>query len=318
MARHRSVGPKSLGSLSLGSLSAGSKYVRIGAAGAVVAGLAAGGVGLVQVADEPETSAADIAAPSVSMTPTLAQRELRTSRNQARPKITATPSRRPATKPTAKPTKRATTPKPSPTTAPKAIGSRYATAAVNVRAGAGKHFTVLDQLTTGDKISITGAVSGTWTQVIEGTKIGWIATEFLSKSKPDITVTGGVSSAPCKDGSAVEDGLVPDTIRVHRAVCALFPGVDSYGGVRSGDSGEHGSGQALDIMISDSSLGDDVAEWVRDHASELGVSEVIWEQKIWTVQRSSEGWRPMEDRGSATANHYDHVHVTTYGDEGTA
>ncbi len=317
MARHRSVGPKSLGSLSLGSLSAGSKYVRIGAAGAAVAGLAAGGVGLAQVADEPETSAAELTAPSVSITPTLARRELKTSRNQARPKITTSPTRRPTAKPTATPTKRVT-PKPSATASPKAIGSRYATAAVNVRAGAGKHFTVLDQLTAGDKISITGVVSGTWSQVIEGSEIGWIATQYLSKEKPDITVTGGISSAPCADGSAVEDGLVPDTIRVHRAVCALFPGVDSYGGVRSGDSGEHGSGQALDIMLSDSSLGDDVAAWVRDHASELGVSEVIWEQKIWTVQRSSEGWRPMEDRGSATANHYDHVHVTTYGNEGTA
>jgi hypothetical protein len=30
------------------------------------------------------------------------------------------------------------------------------------------------------------------------------------------------------------------------------------------------------------------------------------------VQRSSEGWRWMEDRGSTTANHYDHVHVTVY------
>ncbi|MDQ1640746.1 MAG: hypothetical protein QOJ90_97, partial [Actinomycetota bacterium] len=28
--------------------------------------------------------------------------------------------------------------------------------------------------------------------------------------------------------------------------------------------------------------------------------------------RSSEGWRPMADRGSTTANHYDHVHVSVY------
>jgi hypothetical protein len=30
------------------------------------------------------------------------------------------------------------------------------------------------------------------------------------------------------------------------------------------------------------------------------------------VQRSAEGWRWMEDRGSTTANHYDHVHATVY------
>jgi hypothetical protein len=39
---------------------------------------------------------------------------------------------------------------------------------------------------------------------------------------------------------------------------------------------------------------------------------VIWSQHIWTVQRSSEGWRAMPDRGSTTANHYDHVHVSVY------
>jgi hypothetical protein len=39
---------------------------------------------------------------------------------------------------------------------------------------------------------------------------------------------------------------------------------------------------------------------------------VIWSQQIWTVDRGSEGWRYMEDRGSTTANHYDHVHVTVY------
>jgi hypothetical protein len=60
------------------------------------------------------------------------------------------------------------------------------------------------------------------------------------------------------------------------------------------------------------SLGSAIADYVRAHAGELGVSEVIWAQRIWTVQRSSEGWRPMEDRGSTTANHYDHVHVSVY------
>jgi len=98
-------------------------------------------------------------------------------------------------------------------------------------------------------------------------------------------------------------------------VCAEFPDVSSYGGVRSG-SGEHSTGQALDIMVSSSSLGDAIAAWVRDNHDALGVSEILWSQQIWTVERSSDGWRWLEDRGSATANHYDHVHVTVYGDSG--
>ena len=121
--------------------------------------------------------------------------------------------------------------------------------------------------------------------------------------------------AACADGSAVESGLTKDAIRVHRAVCALFPGVSGYGGTR-GTGDFHGTGQAVDIMVGSSGLGSQVAAYVRANAAALGVSEVIWSQKIWTVQRSSEGWRAMSDRGSATANHYDHVHVSVYGNAG--
>jgi Sec-independent protein translocase protein TatA len=126
----------------------------------------------------------------------------------------------------------------------------------------------------------------------------------------------GVSQAACASGSAVEAGLTKDAIRVHRAVCALFSGVTGWGGTRgSGDF--HGTGQALDIMIPNSSVGQSIANYVRANAKALGVSEVIWSQHIWTVQRSGEGWRAMSDRGSPTANHYDHVHVSVYGNSGT-
>ena len=46
--------------------------------------------------------------------------------------------------------------------------------------------------------------------------------------------------------------------------------------------------------------------------AELNISYLIYSQKIWSVDRGGEGWRSMSDRGSTTANHYDHVHVTTY------
>jgi G5 domain/G5-linked-Ubiquitin-like domain len=123
---------------------------------------------------------------------------------------------------------------------------------------------------------------------------------------------GGLSDAPCPSGSDVESGLTANATSVHRAVCAEFPEVDTYLGLRVGDDDEHGEGRALDIMVYDSALGDEIAEFVRSNYDALGVSEVIWSQQIWTVARSSEGWRWMPDMGSDTANHYDHVHVTVY------
>ena len=70
--------------------------------------------------------------------------------------------------------------------------------------------------------------------------------------------------------------------------------------------------KARDIMTSDVELGTAIAEFLRAHASELHLFDVIWRQHIWTPVRASEGWRSMPSRGSATANHYDHVHVSVY------
>lgn len=193
---------------------------------------------------------------------------------------------------------------------------RWASVALNVRADTREGSRLIATLDPGDKVRVTGTVQGTWAQVVRGDRLAWVHKAYLLRKKPAATRTlsgasgvSGVSGQPCPDGSAVESGLVANTIKVYRAVCAAFPSVSSWGG-RSG-SGDHGAGRALDIMVT-GSTGDAIAAYVRENASRLGVSEVIWAQRIWTVQRASEGWRPMSDRGSTTANHYDHVHVSVY------
>ncbi|MGL5866083.1 MAG: M23 family metallopeptidase, partial [Dermatophilaceae bacterium] len=52
---------------------------------------------------------------------------------------------------------------------------------------------------------------------------------------------------------------------------------------------------------------------LQDNAADLGVKYVIWRQRIWSVERADEGWRPMADRGSVTENHFDHLHVSLTG-----
>ena len=209
---------------------------------------------------------------------------------------------------------------------PKIADGEYVTTALNVWTGPGERFTYLRVLESGSKVSVTENVNGPWAEIVQSGKSRWVRAAYLSDAKPEPqpeaasiedppqdeaqSTVGGISSAPCSSGSSVESGLTPNAVLVYRSVCANFPEVTSYGGVRS--DGDHSQGLALDIMVS-SSTGDAIAEWVRANSSALGVSEVLWAQQIWTVQRSSEGWRPFSDRGSATANHYDHVHVTVYG-----
>ena len=66
---------------------------------------------------------------------------------------------------------------------------------------------------------------------------------------------------------------------------------------------------AADFMVySNDILGDNVAKAVIYNAARFNVEYVIWKQLIWIVGGS--GWRAMEDRGSPTANHMDHVHVS--------
>ncbi len=113
---------------------------------------------------------------------------------------------------------------------------------------------------------------------------------------------------PCTNGSSVR-GVGANAAEVHRAVCVRFPSITNYGGYRPG-GGNHTAGRAVDIMVR-GSLGWKVAKYARRNAGWLPVTEVIFSRRIWTTQRASEGWRRMSDRGSATANHYDHVHVTT-------
>jgi len=99
-------------------------------------------------------------------------------------------------------------------------------------------------------------------------------------------------------------------------VVSHVPGADgiTLGGTRASatDPGGHPSGLALDYMVlGDDDLGDAIAQYHRDHWDSLGVEYVIWQQRMLSSPGGS--WQPMADRGSATENHYDHVHVNYRG-----
>ena len=85
-----------------------------------------------------------------------------------------------------------------------------------------------------------------------------------------------------------------------------------YGvGAREIANSDHPKGLALDFMVgSDTQKGDQIATELQQNWQAHNVTYIIWKQRIWNESRASEGWRAMPDRGSATANHYDHVHVS--------
>jgi len=210
------------------------------------------------------------------------------------------------------------------------IGADMRAEALNVWPAPREHGDPLDVLPVGTRVAVTGVERDGFAQVVIDRQVRWVNADYLrdhlpkpspteapstttpstdASATPTPSPTGGIlSSAPCASGSSVESGLVANAVALHRAVCAHFPQVTEYGGYRP--DGEHADGHAIDVMVySDSATGQAVADWLHAKPSTLGLSDIIWAQHIWTLQRSSEGWRPMEDRGSTTANHYDHVHV---------
>lgn len=169
-----------------------------------------------------------------------------------------------------------------------------------------------------------------------------LAAQIISEVAGTATVASGANcgpgaqkamSCPRSDYPNVEEGLKPDGLRVLRCGSRKFPKISTWlgAGERSANSdSDHPSGRAVDAMISSAydkykskkakEYGWKLAKWARKNASGLGVKYVIYYGKIWSRQRSDEGWRSYDHPSGAsndTSAHRDHVHISVYGNKAT-
>ncbi|QFG10035.1 tape measure protein [Mycobacterium phage IdentityCrisis] len=102
-------------------------------------------------------------------------------------------------------------------------------------------------------------------------------------------------------------GLVAGTAELRKIIAERF-GISNIGGWRPQDQyGEHSTGRALDVMVGDDrAKGDAVKDFALANASAIDLKWVIWRQRLYYP---GGGGYDMEDRGSPTANHMDHVHI---------
>lgn len=86
-----------------------------------------------------------------------------------------------------------------------------------------------------------------------------------------------------------------------------------------GATSEHKEGRALDWHMDMKSASQRArvkraTDWLTANNGEvayrLGVMYVIWNQHIWSLYYPELGWRKMASRGSYTANHKNHVHIS--------
>jgi len=119
----------------------------------------------------------------------------------------------------------------------------------------------------------------------------------------------------------IGDNITPRMREVRDEIDRRFGPFSSIGCYRPGSDGEHPLGRACDFMLSSGGVMPDassiqrgyaIAAWAQANASRLGIMYIIYRQQIWDVRMASSGWVPMPDRGSITANHYDHVHISVF------
>ncbi|QMU18999.1 phage tail protein [Gordonia rubripertincta] len=115
-------------------------------------------------------------------------------------------------------------------------------------------------------------------------------------------VSGGDKLAPLSG----EGGLKPIAVMMRRLIFRMWKQITDIGGYRQDAYPEHPSGRALDIMVPNAKTGDEVNGWVHANSKKFPIEHTIWQQR-WRPQGNPKG-EPMEDRGSPTQNHMDHVH----------
>ncbi|MCW3156669.1 SH3 domain-containing protein [Micropruina sonneratiae] len=242
-------------------------------------------------------SAAPVAAPAA--TPDVSvQREQGVSRSDARAQLaaedlmTAAAATRDAEAPALRPTR-----------------TMYAKDKVAVLTGPGAGAKKVATLDAADTLTVTPDTDGKYRKVSYKGEQAWVLKAALSNSKPTIKQVAD-ANAPKATRSVPKGsvlGLQPEAMEVYRAVMARWA-VKNVGGYRATSLSVHQFGRAIDFMTyTNVSQGEAIAAFVIAHAKEFGIDHVIYRQRIWTPYRPT--WRHMADRGSITANHYDHVHV---------
>ncbi len=174
------------------------------------------------------------------------------------------------------------------------------------------------ELPRGAVVNVTGTVKDGRAQIVHNGATRWVTARYLSARKPSSgNASSGSGESLNRGYSSGLDKTNANVQSIARDVWDRFPQIKTMYGWRRDVTPDHPAGRAVDVMIpsykSNQDLGWEIAKYHRANAEKFNINYIIFGQKIWSVQRNSEGWRWMASRGGDTANHYDHVHINTYG-----
>lgn len=129
--------------------------------------------------------------------------------------------------------------------------------------------------------------------------------------------------------------MTPDGVRVLWCGARHAPWVKTIytiGERPAGTGDDHATGRAVDFMVPDyksttgKRRGSELAEWMMKNHAAMGVKYIIWNDRIWNVERDTaprplSQWRDYRDptgTNTDTTMHLDHVHVSVFGNAATS
>ncbi|BBF99052.1 MULTISPECIES: hypothetical protein [Pseudonocardia] len=155
-----------------------------------------------------------------------------------------------------------------------------------------------------DVDAVVGAATGALDDAVTARRAADEAASAAA-SQEESTPAADVGPGSCAAGSDGFGAVAASTAAAGEQLRCMF-GIETVLGVAGrSNASDHPAGKALDFMA-DGASGERLATYARQNMDELGISYVIYRQRIDT----GSGWETMEDRGGATANHEDHVHIS--------
>lgn len=184
-----------------------------------------------------------------------------------------------------------------------AVGTRLqTTTALNMRTGPGTGYAIITVLPQGAVVTLAASSpSGSWYKINYQTKVGWAHGNYLVKA----ATTTSPSTVKVIGGPVLSHVQSFANLACSQATCQSVGTRDGHHPTRT---------RAIDLMVSPigtitssgNIAGDTIASLALSKGSTYRVYYVIWKQRINSLD--GRGWRTMENRGSITQNHYDHVH----------
>jgi uncharacterized protein YraI len=197
--------------------------------------------------------------------------------------------------------------------------SMCATSALNLRASPCTNARVLTTIPTGNQLTSTGekqtGCGHNWVKVNYKGTVGWSASQYLTGCGGS---TGGGSSGGINlskySTSYSTSGFTFGGSKA-QTLHFLKERFGASGTTYNGHS--NGALGSSDLWCPNARYANDnrnnscmnqMADFIAANLRGLKLEYVIWKQRIYHVGNGY--WRQMENRGSITQNHFDHVHIT--------